>query len=192
MAVSKRLRYEVMNRDNFACRYCGADDVKLTIDHVIPVTLGGSDEPSNLVTACTDCNAGKSSSHPDAPIVEGVSDDSLRWAAVVKEAAELQAANRDQFGDYVEAFDEKWKAWSYGSDGKMFMSRPYDWHKSVQQFFNAGLEIEALCDCVDIAGRANVADYRVWRYFCGVCWRVLRERQEIARALFEKDKGDSE
>lgn len=54
MAVSKRTRYEVLRRDNHTCRYCGgsAPDVRLTVDHVLPVTLGGSDDPSNLVAAC--------------------------------------------------------------------------------------------------------------------------------------------
>lgn len=33
MAVSKRLRYEILRRDDHACRYCGdrAPDVKLTV-----------------------------------------------------------------------------------------------------------------------------------------------------------------
>lgn len=46
MAVSTRLRYEILRRDNHQCRYCGgtAPDVKLTIDHVIPETLGGNDD----------------------------------------------------------------------------------------------------------------------------------------------------
>lgn len=83
MAVSKRLRYEVLRRDNHACRYCGrsAPDVALTVDHVVPVALGGSDDPGNLVTACRDCNSGKSASSPDAPIVANVADDALRWGS---------------------------------------------------------------------------------------------------------------
>lgn len=63
MTVSKRLRFEILRRDNHACRYCGgvAPDATITVDHVVPVALGGSDDPSNLVAACKDCNAGKSS-----------------------------------------------------------------------------------------------------------------------------------
>ncbi|MFF0777048.1 HNH endonuclease [Streptomyces sp. NPDC003720] len=63
MAVSKRLRYEILRRDNHTCRYCGASapDVPLRIDHVTPVALGGTDHPSNLVTSCEPCNNGKSS-----------------------------------------------------------------------------------------------------------------------------------
>ena len=61
MAVSKRTRFEVLRRDNHACRYCGrtAPEVKLTLDHVVPVSLGGTDDPDNLVAACHDCNSGE-------------------------------------------------------------------------------------------------------------------------------------
>jgi len=52
----------VFSRDGFACRYCGATSEKaqLVLDHIEPVSKGGSDEPENLVTACEPCNAGKS------------------------------------------------------------------------------------------------------------------------------------
>lgn len=70
MAVSKRLRYEVLRRDQYRCRYCGATaaTATLTIDHVTPVALGGKDEMANLVTACEPCNAGKTSTAPDVTI----------------------------------------------------------------------------------------------------------------------------
>jgi hypothetical protein len=52
-----------MNRDGFRCRYCGstqADGAVLHVDHVVAVSLGGSNDIGNLVTACLDCNLGKS------------------------------------------------------------------------------------------------------------------------------------
>lgn len=61
-ALSKRTRFEVFKRDLFACVYCGrtpTDGVVLHVDHVQPVSGGGSDELSNLVTACDSCNLGK-------------------------------------------------------------------------------------------------------------------------------------
>lgn len=89
MAVSQRLRYEILRRDNHACRYCGATapNVKLNVDHVIPTSLGGSDKPDNLVSACADCNGGKTSSMPNAMTVEDVSQDAFRQAAELKRAA---------------------------------------------------------------------------------------------------------
>ena len=63
MAVSKRLRYEILRRDRYTCRYCGASapDAPMRVDHVTPVALGGTDHPSNLVAACEPCNSGKAS-----------------------------------------------------------------------------------------------------------------------------------
>lgn len=86
MPVSKRLRYEILRRDNHACRYCGATapDVKLNVDHVIPQALGGTDTPDNLVTACADCNAGKTSSMPDALTVADVDQDTFRRSAAAR------------------------------------------------------------------------------------------------------------
>ena len=59
--LSKKLRFDVFDRDNFTCRYCGKTppDVKLVIDHMMPVKEGGGAEPANLITSCSECNAGK-------------------------------------------------------------------------------------------------------------------------------------
>ena len=62
-AISKGLRFDVLNRDGFKCRYCGAsqkDGATLHIDHVVAVARGGKNEIGNLVTACAACNLGKS------------------------------------------------------------------------------------------------------------------------------------
>jgi hypothetical protein len=37
------------------CAYCG--DEAYTVDHVIPIELGGTDHPENLVAACLRCNS---------------------------------------------------------------------------------------------------------------------------------------
>ena len=60
--VSVGLRYDIFARDGYRCCYCGAsrdDGVRLEVDHLTPVSLGGTDNPSNLATACADCNRGK-------------------------------------------------------------------------------------------------------------------------------------
>lgn len=50
----KRLRLAVLERDAHTCKWCGkhAD----TVDHVVPVAEGGSDDMSNLAAACAPCN----------------------------------------------------------------------------------------------------------------------------------------
>ena len=61
MAIGKSLRFEVFARDGYTCQYCGArpPDVVLELDHIHPRAKGGSDEITNLITACFDCNRGK-------------------------------------------------------------------------------------------------------------------------------------
>lgn len=54
-------RYSVMKRDGFQCVLCGAGgkDAQMEIDHVMPVSAGGSDSMDNLRTLCFKCNRGK-------------------------------------------------------------------------------------------------------------------------------------
>ena len=62
IALGKKARFEVLKRDNFTCKYCGAKapEVILQVDHIVPVSKGGSNDQTNLVTACQPCNSGKS------------------------------------------------------------------------------------------------------------------------------------
>jgi len=56
-----KLRWKILQRDNFTCQYCGqsAPNVKLEVDHKIPIAEGGTDDEDNLVTTCYACNRGK-------------------------------------------------------------------------------------------------------------------------------------
>jgi len=51
------LRQEVLLRDDGLCLYCG--NAATHVDHIIPVTKGGSHAPSNLASACEHCNKSK-------------------------------------------------------------------------------------------------------------------------------------
>ncbi len=59
--ISYKLRFEILRRDNHTCQYCGnkAPNVRLEIDHIIPVCKGGKTHILNLITSCYDCNRGK-------------------------------------------------------------------------------------------------------------------------------------
>lgn len=61
MAISRRRRFEILQRDGFKCGYCGAtaDESRLEVDHITARARGGTDDDRNLVTACFDCNRGK-------------------------------------------------------------------------------------------------------------------------------------
>ncbi len=46
----------MFKRDGYACRYCGRDDVPLTVDHLVCWESGGPSTEANLVSACRKCN----------------------------------------------------------------------------------------------------------------------------------------
>lgn len=73
--VPRRFRRQVTNtflfaRDDYQCQYCGrrSNELKpresLTRDHLIPMSRGGTNEWSNVVTACSSCNTRKANRMP--------------------------------------------------------------------------------------------------------------------------------
>ena len=61
----KLTRFEVFNRDQYACQYCGRKTKELTLDHVIPRRWGGEHSWENVVSACIPCNRRKGGHTPD-------------------------------------------------------------------------------------------------------------------------------
>src|SRR5690606_28285985 len=65
--VRQSTRLAIYLRDGLACVWCGhavEDGAQLALDHVRPHSKGGTNEPTNLVTACMRCN----SSRGDRPV----------------------------------------------------------------------------------------------------------------------------
>ncbi len=60
----KLTRFEIFNRDQFTCQYCGKQTRQLTIDHVIPRYQGGKHTWENVVSACVSCNRHKAGRTP--------------------------------------------------------------------------------------------------------------------------------
>lgn len=54
--VEQSISWTVYRRDNYTCRYCAADEVPLTVDHLVTWEEGGPSIVANLVTACKACN----------------------------------------------------------------------------------------------------------------------------------------
>lgn len=59
--IPRDMRESIYNRDNHTCQFCGLvlAAKELTIDHLIPLSLGGLDEQTNYVTCCRPCNQRK-------------------------------------------------------------------------------------------------------------------------------------
>jgi 5-methylcytosine-specific restriction endonuclease McrA len=74
--VPRRFRRQVTNtflfaRDRYRCQYCGRGAIELrprealTRDHLVPLSRGGTNHWSNVVTACSTCNARKGNALPE-------------------------------------------------------------------------------------------------------------------------------
>lgn len=180
MSVSKRLRFAVLQRDAFRCRYCGttAAESELHVDHVVPRALGGTDEPDNLVTSCHSCNSGKSSVLLGSEIIPDVSADNARNALEV--SAAIQTAF-DAEDDAYAWFEEEWAAWST-KDGEP-VPLPDTWRSSVSCWLKRGMEPEHITRCIEIGmRRPNLPLGDVYRYVCGVCWRTISDAEAVVAA----------
>lgn len=62
MSISKKTRTQVLERDGFRCKFCGAtaEQSQIQVDHITPKSKGGTDSLNNLATLCLDCNQEKS------------------------------------------------------------------------------------------------------------------------------------
>lgn len=74
--VPRKFRRQVTNtflfaRDGYTCQYCGRYQTQLrhreclTRDHLVPLSRGGGNEWTNVVTACSSCNTRKGNHLPD-------------------------------------------------------------------------------------------------------------------------------
>jgi 5-methylcytosine-specific restriction endonuclease McrA len=62
--IIPHLRDWILERDGNLCLKCGATE-DLTVDHIVPVILGGLTNPDNLRTLCRACNSSKGSKLED-------------------------------------------------------------------------------------------------------------------------------
>lgn len=175
MAVTKRTRFEVFRRDGFQCQYCGAKppEVELRIDHVTPVALGGTDKPNNIVTACHDCNAGKSSITPDSPFVEAVSEKAAAYALAMQDHMTRFRASIEALEDYEAEFEVEWKRWVKGD---AHLPLPPDYKLSLYQWMKVGIPptVFALAIPKAMQKRGLRGDYGEFTYMAGIINNMAR------------------
>lgn len=180
MAVTKRLRFEILRRDDHTCQYCGAKapDVKLTVDHVVPTALGGDDKPTNLLAACADCNGGKTSIAPDSPLVQSVAGEAAAYLLGMQDKMTRLRADMEALEEYVGGdggFDERWDHWRV--DGKA-VPKPADYQTSLFRWMRMGVPMTVF----DLAiGKAMAAEHvkasAKFTYMAGVVWNIVNERE---------------
>lgn len=197
--VPRSLRFQILRRDNHACRYCGATapKAKLTVDHVVAQALGGTNAPGNLVTACQPCNSGKGATPADAAIVADVSADALRWARARSEAAEqLKEDDEDLLRHTMAVLDycADWFLNLLKLDGKEIGWGPEDSdpHFSIRMWLERGLAPGDIASLVEheVVPRADWLVERhipLWTYLASRCWKRIREIDELAQQIVSSE-----
>ncbi|HKO90008.1 MAG TPA: HNH endonuclease, partial [Polyangiaceae bacterium] len=186
-SLSVKTRFQVLKRDRYTCQYCGAHppDVLVVVDHVVPVAAGGSNDPSNLRTACQPCNGGKSDGlleegdllTPSARTLEEQSERLRQAKAYAKLVEDMRAHDDDRVGMVISAWAKAFQAREVTEDGKscwqLGPGELFPGEASVRKVLKR-LPLEAVLDAVDItAAKMGRGNRGAESYFFGVCWRKV-------------------
>lgn len=174
--ISKKDRFEVFKRDSFSCQYCGdtPPTVVLEVDHIHPVSKGGDNCIDNLITACFDCNRGKSNKLLSA-IPKSVKE-RLR----IEEEIELQLSGLKK----IRSAKKRRETLDVNSVDKLFQSY-FDgsslnnrFKTSIKLSFLPSLDINEIKDSMDLACSKISDPESAIKYFCGICWNKIRSKEE--------------
>lgn len=174
MSISKRTRFEVFKRDGFTCQYCGKTPpgVILECDHVNPRANGGLDAIDNLLTACLDCNHGKS----DRLLTAAPPTISDKIALLAEKRAQMRAfdrllrAQKAREDKQVSAIEEIFRT--------AFPSQEFTpaFRSSIKKNFLPYVSASDVEYAMHLAcSRRGDHPGGATSYFCGVCWRMRRE-----------------
>jgi hypothetical protein len=171
-SISKKLRFEVFKRDSFTCQYCSAKPPKvpLEVDHIHPVCKGGKNNIDNLITACFDCNRGKSGNELTSipkTIIEK-SEGKIIALAQYKEYQKILLAEKMQMESDINSVELVYNSVfeDYGFTEKFRLS--------VKKFIKE-IGVELVIDAMETACNRIYNQEKALKYFCGICWTTIKE-----------------
>lgn len=173
-SIGKTVRFEVFKRDSFTCQYCGNTPpaVVLELDHVIPVSGGGSDDIDNLLTACFDCNRGKGArqlGQVPATVAEKMALAEERAVQLKAYEKMLNAARRR----LLKAVDEVVAVYEARDPG-------YTLTESARSSIERFLKKLPLPEVIEAMEKALlVKPDASFKYFCGICWNKIKRGGSI-------------
>lgn len=180
MSISKKIRFEVFKRDGFTCQYCGKHppEVTLEIDHIKPKSKEGRDDINNLVTACFDCNRGKSNIElkqvPNklAENKEIIEEREKQYVEYHKLLAKIQKRINSEVNEVTNIFENYFSSRTLTDSFK---------RTSVKMFIGK-LGVFQVCDAMEIAcdkfyskSKSNSSSDYAIKYFCGICWNKIKD-----------------
>lgn len=173
-SISKKIRFEVFKRDNFTCQYCSSKPpkVSLEIDHLLPVCKRGTNHIDNLITACFDCNRGKG----------GVELTSIPQSVIEK--SKIKKLALKQYKEYQNIISKEVAQINIDIDHvdlvfcKVFPGPPLTEKSRISvKTFIKKLDTETVVYAMEIACSKMETEYMCWKYFCGICWSKIKERE---------------
>lgn len=179
MAISKKIRFEVFKRDGFKCGYCGKNppEVTLEADHIEPIAMGGTDNMSNLITACFSCNRGKR----DIPLEKIPPKIQENLEVLIEQEEQIREYRKfiKKIGKRINAdiqtvttlFENSYAGKTFTENFKIV---------TIKNFLNK-LPLHEVEESMDIATskfpkNTQIERDRAIRYFCGVCWNKIKEK----------------
>jgi hypothetical protein len=173
-STGKKRRFELFKRDGFICQYCGTHPpgVVLVLDHIVPVAAGGTDDDDNLVTACEPCNQGKAArSLSQAP--QSLAD---KAAAVAEREEQLRGFHEIMEDRRRRIEADSWTVADIFIDHFAKDGIRKDFLQSIRHF-NEKLGVYEVMEAMEIAVSRVRYESQCFKYFCGICWKKIREGQ---------------
>lgn len=176
--IGKKLRFEVFKRDGFMCQYCGQHPPQtiLEIDHIHPVSKGGTNDIDNLMTSCQPCNRGKGANDLEvAPL--SIAEKTAILAEKQAQLAEFnklqEAIKERQQQEIIRISDCFAKHWDCGRAHEASIARflnelgYYDVEDAA--LIAASKFGTQVFDLEKGAPGSNQVLQKAFRYFCGIC-----------------------
>lgn len=124
--ISNSVRFDVLTRFNFKCAYCGigSNESVLEIDHLKPVSRGGTNDFLNLVACCRECNRGKYNKVLDwvnTFTIDSINKDEIVYIRYLSEITEQEKSDlqevlqlfKNEFPNYHVSFENQSRILDY-------------------------------------------------------------------------------
>jgi hypothetical protein len=172
MSVSKKIRFEIFKRDGFICQYCGGSppDKILEVDHIIPVSKGGTNDIMNLLTSCFDCNRGKRNYELNlvpptlGETINVIAERELQYRQYKELVEMVQDRINFEINQVELIYSNAFNNWVFSDKFRL----------SVKKFIKA-LGYHEVCESMELAILKGLNRDYTLKYFCGICWSKIKE-----------------